>query len=153
MKNDNRKNLDRYLSLKYPVQLVEQEQGGYFVFIPDLPGCMSQGETTEEALGAIEEARQLWLEEACASGLDVPEPSEQREFSGRFVVRMPGTLHRRLARAAKQEGVSLNQYVVSMLSAGYVLDAAAAPGRQVGFVARDKNRAGRNNRSVTGKDR
>ena len=42
--------LDDYLQLKYPIELVEDEEGGYFAQIPDLPGCMAQGETTEETL-------------------------------------------------------------------------------------------------------
>jgi predicted RNase H-like HicB family nuclease len=108
--------LDRCLTLHYPVQIVECEEGGYFVKVPDLPGCMSQGETIEEAMHNIAEARELWLEEALASGRTIPEPSQARRHSGRFVVRMPRELHARLADEADREGVSLNQLVVTRLA-------------------------------------
>ena len=59
-----RKPLEYYLDMKYPVTFEEAPEGGYFVEIEDLPGCFSQGETVEEALAMIEEARRLWLESA-----------------------------------------------------------------------------------------
>lgn len=118
MSSKARKALSYYLALRYPVQIVEQAEGGYFVMVPDLPGCMSQGETIEEAIGAVQEARQTWLEEAYKSGMEIPLPEEERQYSGKFVVRVPRSLHGQLARAAESEGVSLNQYLVSVLSAG-----------------------------------
>ncbi len=54
--------LDYYLSLKYPMSIYPEEDGGYTVIIPDLPGCMTQGETLEEAVESINEARYLWIE-------------------------------------------------------------------------------------------
>lgn len=42
--------------------LEEQEEGGYTVFVPSLPGCVSQGETVEECLKNIKEAIELWFE-------------------------------------------------------------------------------------------
>lgn len=56
--------LEYYLSLKYPMSIYPEDEGGYTVMISDLPGCMSQGETLEEALANLDEARQLWLETA-----------------------------------------------------------------------------------------
>jgi predicted RNase H-like HicB family nuclease len=117
MKRKTDKDLAHYKALKYPVEIVECEEGGYFVRIPDLPGCMSQGETMDDALANIKEARELWLEEILASGLPIPEPGQAKRYSGRFVLRMPRSLHERLARESEREGVSLNQFVVSRLSA------------------------------------
>lgn len=111
-----RKPLEYYLNLKYPVTLEAAPEGGYFVQIEDLPGCYSQGETTEEAMEMIEEARQLWLESAYEDGLDIPLPRGEREYSGKFNVRFPKSLHRRLDQMADREGVSLNQFLVSTLS-------------------------------------
>jgi predicted RNase H-like HicB family nuclease len=54
--------LDYYLSLKYPMSVYPEDDGGYTVIIPDLPGCMTQGETLEEAMENINEARELWIE-------------------------------------------------------------------------------------------
>ncbi|NMG60979.1 type II toxin-antitoxin system HicB family antitoxin [Geitlerinema sp. P-1104] len=58
----NPKTLEYYLSLKYPMSIYPEDEGGYTVMIPDLPGCLSQGETLEEALANLDESRQLWLE-------------------------------------------------------------------------------------------
>lgn len=110
------KPLEYYLNLKYPVTLEAAPEGGYFVQIEDLPGCYSQGETVEEAMEMIEEARRLWLESAYEDGLDIPLPREDREYSGKFNVRFPKSLHRRLDQMADREGVSLNQFLVSTLS-------------------------------------
>ena len=111
-----RPSLEYYLNLKYPVLLVPEPEGGFTALIPDLPGCVSVGESPEEALENVEEARQLWLETAYEHGDEIPLPSPEREYSGRVLVRMPKSLHRRLAEEAEAEDVSLNQYIVSLLS-------------------------------------
>jgi predicted RNase H-like HicB family nuclease len=54
--------LKYYLSLKYPMSIYPEDDGGYTIIIPDLPGCMSQGETLEGAIESINEARELWIE-------------------------------------------------------------------------------------------
>jgi antitoxin HicB len=54
--------LEYFLSLKYPIAIHPEEEGGYTALIPDLPGCISQGETLEEVIANIEEARELWIE-------------------------------------------------------------------------------------------
>jgi antitoxin HicB len=56
-----RQPLDYYLSLKYPISIYPEDEG-YTVMIPDLPGCISQGESSEEAISSINEARELWIE-------------------------------------------------------------------------------------------
>ncbi|MEQ1933739.1 MAG: type II toxin-antitoxin system HicB family antitoxin [Fimbriimonadaceae bacterium] len=48
--------------MTYIVQLIPEDEGGYSVLVPGLPGCVSQGETREEALVNIQEAIQLYLE-------------------------------------------------------------------------------------------
>ena len=111
-----RKPLEYYLNLKYPVTFEAAPEGGYFVQIEDLPGCYSQGETLKEAMEMIEEARHLWLESAYEDGLDIPLPRDERQYSGKFNVRVPKNLHRKLDQMAVREGVSLSQYVVSALS-------------------------------------
>lgn len=111
-----RKPLDFYINLKYPVTLIPDETGGYVVEIEDLSGCISQGDTIEEAMQMIEDARRLWLESAYEDGLDIPLPENEEEYSGRFNIRVPACLHRKLRRLAEREGVSLNQYVVYALS-------------------------------------
>jgi predicted RNase H-like HicB family nuclease len=111
-----RKPLEFYLELKYPVTIIPDETGGYVAEIEDLPGCFTQGETLEETYENMEEARRLWLESAYEDGLDIPLPRTEREYSGKFNVRFPKSLHRRLDQMADREGVSLNQFLVSTLS-------------------------------------
>jgi antitoxin HicB len=115
--NIERKSLEYYLSLKYPVSIEEAPEGGYFIQIKDLPGCYSQGETIEEALENIEEARKLWIESMYEDGNEIPLPgSIEKKYSGKFNVRIPKNLHRKLDEMAEKEGVSLNHFLVSTLS-------------------------------------
>lgn len=112
-----RKPLEYYLNLKYPITFYPEKEGGYTAIIKDLPGCMTQGETLSETIKNIEEARELWIETVYESGKkDIPLPSNENEYSGRLLLRMPKSLHRCLAEGAEEEGVSLNQYILSLLS-------------------------------------
>lgn len=113
-----RKDLDFYLNLRYPVIIHADPDGGFVAEIEELPGCMTQGETSEEVFEAIEDARRGWIEVAYDDGQDIPLPRDIAAYSGKILVRIPKSLHRTLAHAAKQEGVSLNQYITSLLAAG-----------------------------------
>ena len=117
-KDLDRKELEYYLSLHYPVTVHPDSEGGFVSEIEELPGCMTQAETLDEVFQAIEEARELWIKTAYDNGQDIPLPRDMEKYKGKFVVRIPRGLHRELAHAAKREGASLNQYVTSLLSAG-----------------------------------
>ena len=70
--------LKYFLSLKYPISIYPEEEGGYTALIPDLDGCITQGETLEEVMINIEEARKLWIETVYHSGKKViPSPSQR----------------------------------------------------------------------------
>ena len=113
------KNLDYYLGIPYKYTLIPAEEGGYVIEIPDLPGCISQGETVEEALAMIEDAKRGWIEIALEQGKDIPEPSKAaEEYSGKFNVRVPKSLHKALSEKAKEENISLNQFILYQLSRG-----------------------------------
>jgi len=105
------KTLEYYMALPYTIELTSDPEGGWFAAIKELPGCMSQGDTPEEALEMIRDAQAGWLSVALEDGLPIPEPRALDEYSGRFVVRVPRSLHRDLVQHAKAEGVSLNQYI------------------------------------------
>ncbi len=115
-----RKPLEDYLSLQYPFVVHADPDGGYVIVYPDLPGCISQAETLDEIPTMAEDARAGWIETEYGEGRNIPEPSHQ-EYSGRFNVRIPKSLHRALVDAASQDGVSLNQYVIMLLSSGNTL--------------------------------
>ncbi len=123
-----RKAIEYYLNLRYPVTIIPSEDGGYVAEIEDLPGCFTQGETIEETCANIEEARRLWIEVAYDDSQDIPEPRDKQNYSGNFIVRGPRSLHRKLDQMAKREGVSLNQYLVSTLSRSVGMDEATKAG-------------------------
>jgi antitoxin HicB len=105
--------------LDYPFTirtLDKEEGGGYLIEFPDLPGCMSDGESIEEAITNGYDAVVCWVKAAKESGRDVPKPGELDKQSGKWVQRVPKTIHLRLVKKAKAEGVSLNTLVISMLS-------------------------------------
>ncbi|MCB0046516.1 MAG: type II toxin-antitoxin system HicB family antitoxin [Caldilineaceae bacterium] len=110
------KTLNYYLSLPYRIELVREDENTWFARVPELPGCMTEGETAKEAADLIQEAMALWIEVALEDAQTIPEPRPLEEFSGRFVVRMTRSLHRDLAVASSREGVSLNQYVTTELA-------------------------------------
>ncbi|MDO8963352.1 MAG: toxin-antitoxin system HicB family antitoxin [Coriobacteriia bacterium] len=113
--SDRSARIDEYMALEYPVELTRDESG-YFVRIPDLPGCESNGSSVTEAMESIEEARRLWIEIAVDARLAVPSPRGEQDYSGKFVVRVARSVHRDLVRIAAVEGVSLNAFVSGILA-------------------------------------
>lgn len=105
---------------RYPLEIFWSDEDKAFVAeVPDLPGCNAVGDTEEEAAREAQDAIAAWLQAARAAKRQIPKPSvaeSVEHFSGKFLVRVPRSLHARLARRAKAEGVSLNQYVAHMLS-------------------------------------
>ncbi|MBP2560462.1 putative RNase H-like HicB family nuclease [Neorhizobium galegae] len=66
--------------LRYPVlvsPLSAEDGGGFLATVPDLPGCMSDGETPQEALSNVQDAIESWIEAARDMGRDIPQPSLQ----------------------------------------------------------------------------
>lgn len=113
-----RKPLAYYLSLEYPFTTVADGDQAYFIKFPDLPGCMTQVERLEDVGPMADEIRRLWIETEYDHGAEIPLPSEPAGYSGKFVLRLPRSLHRTLAESAEREGVSLNQYVATLLARG-----------------------------------
>lgn len=109
----------KYVQLNYRIELIpDKEDGGFAALIPDLPGCISQGDTEEQALKMIEEAKVAWITATLKSGRPVPVPRDR--YSGKLNIRIPKTLHRELTIEAEREGVSLNQEIIVALERGLV---------------------------------
>ena len=109
MKNFTEK-LQHYMSLNYPSQITkinEADGGGFLIEVPMLKGCMSDGET-------VEEAKKEWFTYMLENNLAIPKPADA-SYSGRFMVRIPKTLHKIITEQSKREGLSLNQYVSNVL--------------------------------------
>jgi len=104
---------------RYPATVFwSSEDEGFIAIAADLPGCSAFGETREEALRELEPAISAWIDAACAAGNPVPAPSTpaaEPDVSGKFLLRMPKSLHRHLVHEAKREGVSLNQHINLLL--------------------------------------
>lgn len=113
------KDVEYYMHLPYAIEIrpiPEHDGGGIFASIPMLKGCMSDGATISEAYANLQEAQREWLTDMLELKKPIPEPSKAEDYSGRFLVRLPKSLHKLLAERSEQEGVSLNQYVATALA-------------------------------------
>ena len=107
------KKLDDYMAMPYRMEIVEdKEEGGFVVSYPDLPGCITCGETVESAVTNALDAKKAWFE----ASLEIHEPDSLEDYSGQFKLRIPRSLHRLLAEHSQREGISMNQYCVYLLS-------------------------------------
>jgi predicted RNase H-like HicB family nuclease len=107
-----------YLGLPYNIIIrhITDESGSYYLAtVLEMDGCMSDGVTYQEAFENIHEAMEGWIETKLENGFPVPAPVGNESFSGKFVVRLPKSLHARLSIEAEKEGVSLNQYTLYKL--------------------------------------
>jgi antitoxin HicB len=109
--------LDNYLNLPYTTILKRDEDGIFIASVKELKGCMAHGSTEVEALEALSSMKALWLESAIADGDSIPLPENDQDLpSGKWLQRVPRSVHAALVILAESEGVSLNQLVVSVLS-------------------------------------
>ncbi len=112
--------LSDYMNLPYSIVITPYTDDGktyYYGRVLELDGCQSTGDTLEELNQSIKEAMELHIETLLENGWEVPVPSEsQKEFSGRLLVRMPPSLHKRLYQESQREGVSLNLLAVTKLA-------------------------------------
>ncbi len=101
--------------------LSKTEGGGFLIEYPQLPGCISDGETIAEAIKNGQDALESWLHAAKQHGDPIPKRaahSIENRYNGKILNRVPKTLHARLAARAKDEGVSLNQLILSLVAEG-----------------------------------
>jgi antitoxin HicB len=130
-----RKDSTYYLALPYTIQITREDESTWFAWVVELPGCMTEGDTPEEAADMIQDALASWLAVALEDGRPIPEPQADEAYSGRFVVRVPRTLHQQLVEIAQQEGVSLNQFI-NVALAGRVTRPAKPKTKPIGAVPR-----------------
>lgn len=107
--------------MRYPIEVFwSDEDEGYIAIASDLPGTSAWGKTEPEAIKELHTVIGLWIKAAKKMGNPVPKPSDRADvnYSGKFLMRVPKRLHAELAHAAKTQGVSLNQYVLYLLTKG-----------------------------------
>jgi antitoxin HicB len=108
--------VQHYITLPYTRELVREDDGTWFARVLEFPGCMTVGETQQEALEMLDDAMAAWVRARLEDREKIPAPSTTDDFSGRFVVRVTKSLHRDLVRAAERNSVSLNQFVATTLA-------------------------------------
>jgi predicted RNase H-like HicB family nuclease len=117
MKNRSAKTLEEYLRAPYSRVLIPDEESGTFTAeILEFPGCISQGDTAEEAYKNLEAAAKAWIEAALDLGQEIPEPSYTQNYGGKIALRLPHSLHRKAAQMAEHDGTSLNQFLVAAVA-------------------------------------
>jgi predicted RNase H-like HicB family nuclease len=105
-----------YLKKPYGRLVMPEADGSFRAEIMEFPGCLALGDTTADALANLEDVAFAWVEAALGQGQHIPEPTERNNFSGKLVVRLPRSLHRKAAQMAERDGVSLNQFIVSSIA-------------------------------------
>ena len=70
----------------------------------------------ESAVANAQDAKKAWIKTALEDGIEIHEPDSLEDYSGRFKLRIPRSLHRSLAEHSQREGISMNQYCVYLLS-------------------------------------
>jgi antitoxin HicB len=103
--------LDAYQFTVRP--LSKEEGGGYLVEYPEIPGCMSDGDTIEEAIANGREALRDCMDVFRESGRKLPKPSVQ---AAQWRQRLPRTLYAKLTKRAESEGVSINSLVTAIIA-------------------------------------
>jgi antitoxin HicB len=111
MKAKTKLNPDAYQFTVRP--LSKEEGGGYLVEYPDIPGCMSDGETIEEAIANGREALRDCIDVFKESGRKVPKPEVA---AAQWRQRLPRTLYSKLTKQAVREGVSINSFVTAIIA-------------------------------------
>ena len=110
------KNLDEYPFEIRP--LSEDEGGGFLISYPDFNVCISDGETIEEAIANGRDALEETIAALMDIGIPVPLPNSGGVASGKFIARVPKSLHAQMRARARSEGVSFNSLVLSFLASG-----------------------------------
>jgi len=117
MNNNLEKQLSDHMKLPYTVVLRPDEDGDVIARVQELEGCVAHGENESEALANLATVKRMWLTAALNAGKQIPVPQREDDDlpSGKWVQRVPRSLHKRLVEVAKIEGVSLNSLVQTYL--------------------------------------
>jgi antitoxin HicB len=105
----------------YPFEvrpLNTDEGGGYLISFPDFAECISDGQTVNEAMENGQDALKATIAALMAKKLAMPAPNSGGIASGKFIARVPKTVHAQLATRARAEGVSLNALVLTFIAQG-----------------------------------
>ncbi len=108
--------IERALMGPYARVLRKDEDGTFAAEVLEFPGCLTSGDTADEAMANLDEAIEGWVETLLESGEDLPTPLSDREYSGRLTLRLLPSLHRQAATLAQSENVSLNRWLAAAIA-------------------------------------
>jgi predicted RNase H-like HicB family nuclease len=111
------KKIEEYMKAPYQRVLIPEGDGSFFAEILEFPGCFANGSTPNEAIRNLERAAVSWIQATLDQGQDIPEPFANQGYSGKLVLRLPRSIHRQAVRMAARDGTSVNQFLVSAVSA------------------------------------
>jgi antitoxin HicB len=110
-------NINELIRQPYSIIIQPGDDECFYAKVEELEGCFAEGNTVQEAWENIHETMKDWMEFALEKNITIPLPkTEEKEYSGKIIVRMPKELHKNLAGRAEKEEISLNQFIVYLLS-------------------------------------
>lgn len=116
----------------FTIDLAREEDGSYVAEVVEFPGCLAAGDDPNEAVAMLRDSFELWVGDMAQSGRVVPPPSRSGP-NGRLLLRLPKSLHARVAQAATRDGVSVNAFVTAAVAerigAGEAVRGKCAPVR------------------------
>jgi predicted HicB family RNase H-like nuclease len=119
MEDKTQLELEKYLDQEYTFILENHEDNGkpyYSLRVLELEGCITTGYTIEEITQDIQDAMREWLQINIKLGRAIPKPLKSKRYNGKVMLRMPPYLHESMILRAAEQGVSLNQYLIALLS-------------------------------------
>ena len=148
--------IEKYLKLPYTIELIKEpddDYSGWVARVVEFPGCITQADTIEELPEMIEDAMRGWISVALEDGDEVPLPRLSKEYSGKFVTRVPKTLHRCLVEEAESEGVSLNAYINMVLASRFTQRQPQKSFSVLNTVSRNTKQDDKNTKENSGIDK
>lgn len=106
---------DVHLFEEYTIDLAREEDGSYVAEVVELPGCLASGDDPNDAVAMLRDSFELWIQDTSAAGRVIPPPSRSGP-NGRLLLRLPRSLHARVAQAATRDGVSVNAFVTAAVA-------------------------------------
>lgn len=100
----------------YTKRLIPCAEGGYTVSAIELPGCLAEGESADEAIANFNKAAESWMEAALITGYPIKPPIDFDDFSGKIPLKIPRILHKQVAELADLEGCHINTLLTAAIA-------------------------------------
>ena len=112
-----KKDLNYYLKLPWTFHFEwDDKDNCYVASVTELLGCMSDGETMEEAINMIKDALREYIETFLELGKKIPEPAKKETYKGKILVRTTPEKHYKLVKKASSQGKSLNKLLDEIIN-------------------------------------